>query len=392
MLAGRSGVTPARPRSGPTRLPGPHRAPSWRSTRPRCSPGSRPAGWTAAEQVALIAARGGLGRRRRSADDGCSTRERLARRDRHRHRRRADPARPGRHPGGDGRRARSPRCTIPMLMPNGPAAGVGLRARRAGRRARAGQRLRVRRRGDRLGAGPDPAPAGPTSSSPAAPRPCIHPLPIAGFAQMRAMSTRNDEPERASRPFDKDRDGFVLGEGAGVHGAGARRARARPRRHGSTRRLAGIGITSDGYHIIAAATPTAAAPPGRSRKALRDAGLDPADIVPRQRARHLDPGRRHRRGRTRSARRIGDHPVVTATKSMTGHLLGAAGAVEAIATMLAIRDGVVPPTINLDDPDDGARRSTSPRDKPRQLDDPRRAERLVRLRRPQRRAVFTASA
>ena len=101
----------------------------------------------------------------------------------------------------------------------------------------------------------------------------VHPLPIAGFAAMRAMSTRNDEPERASRPWDKGRDGFVLGEGAGVivleraEHAAARGARVYAR-------LAGAGITSDGYDIVAAATRRARASSGRSRKALRDAGSD----------------------------------------------------------------------------------------------------------------------
>ena len=170
---------------------------------------------------------------------------------------------------------------------------------------------------------------------------------------MRAMSTRNDEPERASRPFDKGRDGFVLGEGAGIvvleraeHAAGPRRARSTPAGRGRhhLRRLRHRPARPGGCRArpgdAARRWPTPASTADRHRA--------------RQRARHLDPGRRHGRDPGRSRRAIGDHPVLTATKSMTGHLLGAAGAVESIATILAMRDGVVPPTINLDDPDDDA--------------------------------------
>jgi 3-oxoacyl-[acyl-carrier-protein] synthase II len=177
----------------------------------------------------------------------------------------------------------------------------------------------------------------------------IHPLPIAGFAAMRAMSTRNDEPERASRPFDKGRDGFVLGEGAGILVL-ERADRARARGAKIYARLAGAGMTSDGYDIV---QPD---PEGRGgaraiAMALADAGVDRTEIV-------------HVNAHATSTpvgdlaeiimlhKAIGDHVVVTSTKSMTGHLLGAAGAVESIATILAIRDSVIPPTINLDDPDD----------------------------------------
>ena len=183
----------------------------------------------------------------------------------------------------------------------------------------------------------------------------IHPLPIAGVRQHDgAVQDRNDEPERASRPWDKGRDGFVLGEGAGVlvleseEHAAARGARiyaeVRRRRHHRRR------------------PPHRAARPGRRRRhprdrdgAREDADVDPGRHRARQRARHLHPARRHRRGpgapRRRSATHA-DHVRVTATKSMTGHLLGAAGALESIATILALHDRIVPPTINLDDPDD----------------------------------------
>ena len=106
---------------------------------------------------------------------------------------------------------------------------------------------------------------------------CIHPLPIAGFAAMRAMSTRNDEPERASRPYDKGRDGFVLGEGAGVAGARARGAAAArgARVHA---RLAGAGVTADGYDIVAPDPEGEGAARAIARRS-RDAGLTPSDIV-----------------------------------------------------------------------------------------------------------------
>jgi 3-oxoacyl-[acyl-carrier-protein] synthase II len=239
--------------------------------------------------------------------------------------------------------------TVPMLMPNGPAAWVGLELR-----ARAGVHcpasacatgaeaislgLDIIRSGRA-----DVVVAGGTEA-------VVHPLPIAGFAAMRAMSTRNDEPERASRPFDKARDGFVLGEGSGVIVLeNADHARARGARVYA--RLAGSGITSDGYDIV---QPD---PQGRGSvraitAALRDAGLDPADIVHvNAHATSTPVGDIAEIIALRAA--VGDHPVVTSTKSMHGHLLGAAGAVESIATILAIYHGVVPPTINLDDPDEG---------------------------------------
>ncbi|WBB79794.1 beta-ketoacyl-ACP synthase II [Micromonospora sp. WMMD882] len=239
--------------------------------------------------------------------------------------------------------------TVPMLMPNGPAAWVGLElGAQAGVHAVASACATgaeaIALGLDMIRAGrADVVVAGGTEA-------VIHPLPMAGFASMRAMSTRNDEPELASRPWDKGRDGFVLGEGAGVvvleraDHAAARGARVYAR-------LAGSGITSDGYDIVQP-HPEGAGAVRAIAKAIADAGVAKSDIV-------------HVNAHATSTpvgdlaeivalhRALGDHPVLTATKSMTGHLLGAAGALESIATILAIRDGVVPPTINLDDPDDG---------------------------------------
>jgi 3-oxoacyl-[acyl-carrier-protein] synthase II len=238
--------------------------------------------------------------------------------------------------------------TVPMLMPNGPAAWVGLELG-----ARAGVHAPVSACAtgaeaiawglDIIRSGrADVVVAGGTEA-------VIHPLPIAGFAAMRAMSTRNDDPQRASRPFDKGRDGFVLGEGAGVvvleraDHAAARGARVYAR-------LAGAGMTSDGYDIV---QPD---PEGRGiiramRAALRDADISAADV------RHVNAHATSTPvgdiAEIHALRAVlGPHPVVTATKSMHGHLLGAAGAVESIATILAVHHDVVPPTINLDDPDD----------------------------------------
>ncbi|MEV6810655.1 beta-ketoacyl-ACP synthase II [Micromonospora sp. NPDC051296] len=239
--------------------------------------------------------------------------------------------------------------TVPMLMPNGPAAWVGLElGAQAGvhsvASACATGAEAIALGLDMIRAGrADVVVAGGTEA-------VIHPLPIAGFASMRAMSTRNDDPERASRPWDKGRDGFVLGEGAGIvvleraEHAAARGARVYAR-------LAGAGITSDGFDIVQP-HPEGAGAVRAIAKAIADAGVAKADIT-------------HVNAHATSTpvgdlaeikalhRALGDHPVLTATKSMSGHLLGAAGALESIATILAIRDSVVPPTINLDDPDDG---------------------------------------
>ncbi|WP_341717079.1 beta-ketoacyl-ACP synthase II [Micromonospora sp. FIMYZ51] len=239
--------------------------------------------------------------------------------------------------------------TVPMLMPNGPAAWVGLElGAQAGvhsvASACATGAEAIALGLDMIRSGrADVVVAGGTEA-------VIHPLPIAGFASMRAMSTRNDEPERASRPWDKGRDGFVLGEGSGIvvleraEHAAARGARVYAR-------LAGSGITSDGFDIVQP-HPEGAGAVRAIAKAIADADVAKADIVHvNAHATSTPVGDLAEIKALHNA--LGDHPVLTATKSMSGHLLGAAGALESIATILAIRDGVVPPTINLDDPDDG---------------------------------------
>ena len=239
--------------------------------------------------------------------------------------------------------------TVPMLMPNGPGAALGLEFG-----ARAGVHATVSACASgaeaialacdliRLGRA-DVVVAGGTEA-------VVHKLPMAGFAQMRALSTRNDEPERASRPFDKGRDGFVLGEGAGILVLeSAQHAAARGVTPYAV--LAGSGITSDGYHITAP-DPTGSGAARAITLALRDAGIDAADVAHvNAHATSTPTGDIAEALAIRTA--IGDHALVTAPKSMLGHLLGAAGAVETIATVLSVRDGIVPMTRNLDDLDDG---------------------------------------
>jgi 3-oxoacyl-[acyl-carrier-protein] synthase II len=238
--------------------------------------------------------------------------------------------------------------TVPMLMPNGPAAWVGLElGAQAGVHSVASAcatgaeaialGLDIIRSGRA-----DVVVAGGTEA-------VIHPLPIAGFAAMRAMSTRNDDPERASRPWDKGRDGFVLGEGAGVLVL-ERADHAAARGATVYARLAGAGITSDGYDMVQP-HPQGAGAIRAIRRAIADAGIDKSDIAHvNAHATSTPVGDMAEIAALRVA--VGDHPVLTSTKSMSGHLLGAAGALESIATILAIRDSIVPPTINLDDPDD----------------------------------------
>jgi 3-oxoacyl-[acyl-carrier-protein] synthase II len=238
--------------------------------------------------------------------------------------------------------------TVPMLMPNGPAAWVGIElGAQAGVHSMASAcatgaeamslALDIIRSGRA-----DVVVAGGTEA-------VVHPLPIAGFASMRAMSTRNDDPEKASRPWDKGRDGFVLGEGSGAivleraDHAIARGARIYAR-------LAGAGITSDGYDIVQP-DPECRGGIRAMTRAIRDAGLTGADVVHvNAHATSTPVGDMGEIKGIKAA--IGNHPLITSTKSMSGHLLGAAGALESIATILAIRDSVVPPTINLDDPDE----------------------------------------
>lgn len=178
-------------------------------------------------------------------------------------------------------------------------------------------------------------------------------LGIAGFAAMRALSTRNDEPMKASRPWDKDRDGFVLGDGAGMlvleeyEFAKARGAKIYAE-------LIGFGMSADAHHM------TSPDPEGKGGAASMDMAMADAGIKPED----VDYINAH--GTSTPAgdelevmgikRSFGDHAyklAVSSTKSMTGHLLGAAGAVEAIFVILALRDQIAPPTINLDNPSEG---------------------------------------
>ena len=180
----------------------------------------------------------------------------------------------------------------------------------------------------------------------------IHEATVGGFASMKALSTRNDDPEGASRPFDKGRDRFVIGEGSGALILEAlEHADAR----GATplAELVGYGATADASHI------TLPAPGGigavrAARRALEKAGMDPSEITHLNA--HATSTPEGDKAELQAIRTIfGDHAsdvAVTANKSMIGHTLGAAGAIEAIATLLAMRDGRVPPTLNLVDPDD----------------------------------------
>ena len=179
----------------------------------------------------------------------------------------------------------------------------------------------------------------------------ISPLTIAGFNSMKALSTRNDEPERACRPFEKNRNGFVVGEGAGIvileelEFAFKRGARIYAE-------LVGFGYTGDAYHI------TAPPPDGDGaircmRMAINDAGLKPEEIDYINA--HGTSTPLNDATETQAIKKVfGEHAQkipISATKSMTGHLLGAAGSTEAIFTILTIRDGIIPPTINYDEPD-----------------------------------------
>jgi 3-oxoacyl-[acyl-carrier-protein] synthase II len=179
---------------------------------------------------------------------------------------------------------------------------------------------------------------------------CIHPLTISGFAQMQAMSTRNDDPSHASRPFDKGRDGFVLGEGAGMLVI-ERRSSAEARGRTPYAVLGGAGVTADSHDIVLP-HPDGSGQRRAARLAVERAGLALSDVVHVNAHATSTPA-----GDTAEARWIaamfGEQTVVTSTKSMTGHLLGAAGAIEAVATVLSVQNDIVPPTINLEDPDSG---------------------------------------
>jgi len=240
---------------------------------------------------------------------------------------------------------------IPMLMPNGPAASVALEVS-----ARGGVHTPVSAcssgaeamayglnliRSGRV----DVVIAGGTEAA-------IHPLPMAAFANMMALSKRNDEPQRASRPYDKARDGFVLGEGAGIV---VMETAERAARRGALiyAEVAGAGLTSDAHHI-AQPDPAGTGATRAMRDAIADAGLRPGQIAHiNAHATSTPQGDVAEALAIRNA--LGDATpgaAVSATKSMTGHLLGAAGAVEGIAAILALHHRLAPPTINLDDPDD----------------------------------------
>ena len=179
----------------------------------------------------------------------------------------------------------------------------------------------------------------------------ISPLPVAGFASMRALSTRNDEPERASRPWDKDRDGFVIGEGAGIVML-EEYEHAKRRGAPILAEVLGFGMTSDAYHISAPSEDGDGAK-RVIRCALDDAGLNPEDVD------YINAhGTSTPAGDVVETRAIkgvfGDGAydvMVSSTKSMTGHLLGAAGGLEFGVIVLSLVNGIVPPTINLDQPD-----------------------------------------
>ena len=255
--------------------------------------------------------------------------------------------------------------TVPMLMPNGPAANVGLELQ-----AKAGVHTPVSAcasgaeaigyalemiRNNRA----DVVVSGGVEAA-------IHQLPMAGFAAMKALSTRNDAPERASRPYDADRDGFVLGEGGGIlileeyEHAKARGAKVYCE-------LVGQGLSSDGYHI-AAPDPDGAGVQRAIKFALADAKLSTKDIV------HLNAHATSTPvGDVAEANALrlalgkdSDHVAVSATKSMTGHLLGGAGAIESVFIVKALQERLAPPTINIENLDSAVTIDVV-RDKPRQL-------------------------
>jgi len=240
--------------------------------------------------------------------------------------------------------------TVPMLMPNGPAANIGLELQ-----ARAGVHTPVSACASgaeaigyamemiRTGRA-DIVVAGGVEAA-------IHALPIAAFASMKALSTRNDSPERASRPYDIDRDGFVLGEGGGI-------LVLETLEHATSRgakiyaELVGQGLTSDGYHI-AAPDPEGSGVTRAIKYALADSGVDLSEVVHLNAHATSTPA-----GDVAEAHALAaalgshiDHVAVSATKSMTGHLLGGAGAIETIFCVLALYHRLAPPTINIENLD-----------------------------------------
>ena len=240
--------------------------------------------------------------------------------------------------------------TVPMIMPNSAAAMVGLEVgARAGvhspvsacatsAEAIAGALEMIRNnRADIVVAGGTEA--------------CVNRLAIAAFASMRALSTRNDEPQLASRPYDMDRDGFVMGEGAG---ALILEEEEHAIKRGATIYgvVSGAGMSSDGYHI-AAPEPEGAGASRAMKFALKDANAKASDVCHiNAHATSTPVGDIAEYKAMRSA--LGDaldNVVVTATKSMTGHLLGGAGAVESVFTIMGLKEGLIPPTLNLNNQD-----------------------------------------
>jgi len=266
-------------------------------------------------------------------------------------------------------RDRGPRrvlpMTVPMIMPNSPAAAVSMNLNaRAGARtvvsACASSTESLANAYDHLQQGlADVVITGGSES-------CIHPITVAAFASMQALSKRNDDPARASRPYDRDRDGFVMGEGAAAlvleteEHAKARGAKIYAE-------VAGGGITSDSYHITAP-DPEGLGATRATRLALEQAGLAASDIV------HVNAHATSTGvgdiAEYKALRAIfGDHLdsiAVTATKASTGHLLGGTGALEAVFTVLALHERMAPPTINLEnqDPEIALDVVTSPRQLP----------------------------
>lgn len=240
--------------------------------------------------------------------------------------------------------------TVPMLMPNSPAAYVSLElGARAGTHAQvsacASGAEAVGYAVDMIRSGrADVVVAGGTEAA-------IHPMPLGAFAASRTLSLRNDDPQRASRPYDVDRDGFVLGEGAAVlvlesaEHAAARGARVYAK-------ITGVGLSSDAYHITSP-DPEGTGQVAAMRFAMQDAGVTAADIV------HVNAHATSTKvgdlTETRSIRTLlgsdADHVQLSATKSMTGHLLGGAGAIESLFAVKAVSERLAPPTINVDNPD-----------------------------------------
>ena len=180
---------------------------------------------------------------------------------------------------------------------------------------------------------------------------CITALGVGGFCALRALSTRNDEPQKASRPFDKDRDGFVMGEGSGIVIL-EEYEHAKKRNAKIYAEVVGFGMSGDGYHMTAP-DPSAEAPARCMAKALEDGGIEPKEVSYINA--HGTSTELNDKVETLAIKKVfGDHAKklpISSTKSMTGHLLGAAGGVEFIACCLTIKNSIIPPTINYEIPD-----------------------------------------